>query len=52
MKKAMTQIWQWMGATNRTRRRNAFILIILFLLTAIAICYSGVIHVTVTRMMQ
>lgn len=51
MKKAITQIWQWMGSTNRTRRRNAFILILLTLGTIIAIAYSGAVQVQIQKVL-
>lgn len=49
MKKTALAIWQRLGATNRSRRRNAFILIILALATIIAVAYSGAIQVQIQR---
>lgn len=43
------EVWDKMGSTNKSRRRNALIVIVLVLCTIIAICYSGAIHVQIIK---
>ena len=45
-------IWHELGKSDKARRRNAFILIVLFLAALVGICYSGAISVTLSKVFQ
>lgn len=51
-KSLLKWIWEEMGRSDKTRRRNALILIVLTAIVIICGFFSGAISISIQRMMQ
>ena len=49
MKKTLTWIWQKLGSSDRTRRRNAFILFCMILATVVYGFHSGALEFKIIK---